>query len=166
MAYPRYTRSRAFKFVNGDGAGSYTTTNEAMTAVDSTDMSITLKECQVGDILRIRFRANVGNDGDIEGPVFNFYSVNRSAYLDAGASASGVDGVLVAGYNLTGTFIEFIAVLDHFYEVQAGDLVDGSVEIEVHWRDVSGSSGTMTISNTSGAPLPQFSVENLGPAQG
>lgn len=153
MAYPRYSRSRAFKFFDGDAAGDHTTTSTTMVAIDGTDYDLTLNECQVGDVVRLRFRGHVSNDSAANALTLNFYSVNNTAYV-----ATQADGVWEDSVDTTPRTVEVV----HLYTLVAGDLSSGAAQFEVHWAT---AGGTARLDNAAGTPLPQFSVENLGPVQ-
>lgn len=159
MAYPRFQSARGFKFVNGGGVGNYSTASSSMVATGAA-LDLTLGRCQVGDVVRLRLTATVGVNAE-ENTWFNFYSMNRSAYVDSGASANGVDGVAVTNED-AGAEVEWPAVVEFFYTLVAGDLdANQRCRFKVYWR----SNGTVTMNNSSGGPIPQFSIENLGPQQ-
>lgn len=157
MSSPRLVRSRMRRIVNGDGAGDYSTASTAMVAVDGTDLVADLDRCQVDDVVRLRLLVHHSNTG-ANVLVVNFYSTNRTAYLDAGASASGVDGV----WRVPSTTTPRSDLAEFDYTLVADDIVDGEIQIVPHYRT---TAGTETIYNSAGEPLPQFTIENLGPQQ-
>lgn len=169
MSYPRFLRSRQAK-TERRTSGHVTLNGTTWAQVDSTNLSHTITEVQVGDLLMASVSAFWGNEA-VEGlmdaativssTITNVFSIGTSSASDGTGQAAwrGPSGV----YMPVGG--------SAFYVVQAGDLSSGSVTVAVIARTYTASnktlrSGTGTVAGTAANQEPiQFTVVNLGPVQ-
>jgi len=155
MAYPRFQRARAFKYVTRT-AGNLTISSAAAWADLTTAMDIALN-CQVGDV--------------IEYGLNGFWSNEASpAYLDVATIVGGsavnhfLSGGNTANSGVSAWVAQPVSAYKPFsgsvlYTVVAGDISSGQVTFRLRCL---GSGSTRTLRATTDMPLQAF-AKNIGP---
>lgn len=159
MAYPRFLRSRSFKFVTRT-AGDVAVTSTAWTGLSAFDM--TGLNAQVGDVLAVGVNFSTGTD-TAPAMNFDFATMNGSTpinYLSSGTGTPATYGVI--GWQVqSGATLGFLGRTGSwYYTVQASDIINGKVALRLYAQ--LASAGTRTINSSSGIP-GQVNVQNLGP---
>lgn len=156
MAYPRFRRARAHKFITWTDA---TTLNSTAWA-DVPNANVLTLGAQAGDTLEVLFNGSFSNEG-----VDTFFDV----VTEVGGTPTnsfGTQGAIDAsGFGISGW--ELLASTYYYksasglYTVQSGDISDGKVSLQLRYRTSSASDRTMVFTNSRRA---MFAVKNLGPA--
>ena len=143
----------AFKRVQREAGGTYTSTNAAFTEIDSTNLTLTLR-LAINDVVRLEFCGQTYNSG-ASGANFDFNVIQPSAgTVRANNSSLNGAAVLVSANRST------MAYTAYFIATEAGNHTFRPV-----WKV---GANTQTLSNSSSADADQtgiaFSVQNLGPS--
>lgn len=151
MAYPRFMRSRSFKFYNAATQGGLTFSGNAGTPTwtDVTGSDLTLN-AQVGDVFEIHANPFWVSNGTSKG-YLTFATMNGSTRLNI-YNNTAFGGV--------GAWFGPLETLDRttsgsvFYTIVAGDIVSGQVTIRLMGATNTGSRQAYVI---------PIAVKNLGP---
>lgn len=152
MAYPRVKRSKAHKSVRGAKAGNHSVTSTSFADVDA-QYSISLKECQVGDVVEVSFEFSWahGSAGALLHMIPNFAGTGDIT------DRACVDGASVANNPVEKLFVWRRTLV-------SGDISSGTITVKPRAKV---SAGTATIYNEStDNRAPLFTVANVGPVQG
>jgi len=159
VAYPRFVRSRQFKFVNAT-AGTTSINTAAAWANLSTYIAsftdVTLTEVQVGDVIEVAFSAYWANQNTAAVlDVATIVGGTLTNYISTGTSTPNANGVNAwRGWNGP----QWEPITSGFkYTLVTGDISGGAVT----FRPRVNTAAARSFIHDPG----QFSVANLGPAQ-
>lgn len=157
MGYPRFQRSRDFKFARRT-AGDVSTSSTSWVNFD-TGVDLTL-HAQVGDVIEAAISTSISNGADhaftdvgtlVSAAIVNVFST--------GAAESGSGQGVKAWQGFTGVDTGVSGAV--MYTIQSGDLASGFVTLRLRIRVNSGTSKTWRASSTE---VFQWYAKNLGPA--
>jgi hypothetical protein len=169
MAYPRFQRARAFKFIrrtqNGSAGNDYPISSTSWALVDSTNLVASLN-CQVGDVIEVQPAFLVTTSSTVN--IFTLLDIATLTgttpinYFSSQSSSPAASGLPAwAAGNPNGSVAIGVPIsASAFYTVQAGDIVNGQVTLGL--AAAMGSAGSSTIRASSSNPL-QLVPKNLGP---
>lgn len=145
IAYPRFQRARAFKYVAGTQAGDHSTASTTFTDINAAyQMAL---NAQVGDVLRLFFLGQ-----------FLFTTAASYLYLTWNVAGTGGDLTNWSSQVVSSTN-PLQQICESIYTVAAGDITSGLVTVKPRWKV---SANTVTLTN-SGSIGPYFTAQNLGP---
>lgn len=162
MAYPRKARARAHKTTRVS-AGSYTFTSTTLAAVDATNLSLSLKECQAGDVIEVSLSTQVTTaaSNSLALDVATIVSAAATKYASSGTATAATDGVggwFTAQSNTNAPRAGSVRIT-----LAAGDIDStGTATVQLYGKITTGTTATIRAETSSPT---HFAVANLGPVQ-
>ena len=157
MPYPRFQRSRTFKFLNRTAGSVVATTS--WQPVDSAGAHDLVIEAQTGDVLVVAVSAQwdpAATNGRLDAVTINASGTPVGSFSGTyGATSTGVAAWLGASGVITGVGGSVMRT------ITSGEIFSGQVTVRLMLR--SDSAASKTLIATAADPL-QFSVRNIGPA--
>lgn len=162
MPYPRFQRSRDFKFARRT-SGNITLNSTAWANVD-TGLDLTLK-AQVGDVVEATINGFVGVENVVA--LFNVVTVVSGSVVNAfdaaGAEIAGSEG-LGGWYARADTSYGAILSGTAHYTIVSGDLAAGFVTFRLRYKTATATNRTLRAATpAAGAHALEWVVKNLGP---